>query len=93
MSQTRRLSQLFAADDWLANYRFLVNADFKAYDFDTLRAAFIDHIKRNYPEDFNDFINSSEYVAIIDLLAFLGQNLAFRSDLNLRESFLETAES
>lgn len=92
MSQTRRLSQLYAAESWLNNYRYLVNADFKAYDFESLRDALLSHVQLNYPEDFNDFINSSEYVALIDLLSFMGQNLAFRADLNLRESFLETAE-
>jgi len=92
MSQTKRLSQLFAAESWLNNYRYLVNADFKAYDFESLRTAMLNYIQINYPEDFNDFINSSEYVALIDLISFLGQNLAFRSDLNLRETFLETAE-
>lgn len=92
MSQTRRLGQLYAAESWLNNYRYLVNADFKAYDFVSLRDALITHIQTNYPEDFNDFINSSEYVALIDMIAFLGQNLAFRADLNVRETFLETAE-
>lgn len=93
MSQTRRLGQLYAAESWLNNYRYLVNADFKAYDFESLRAALLTHVQTNYPEDFNDFINSSEYVALIDMIAFMGQNLAFRADLNVRETFLETAES
>lgn len=93
MSQTRRLGQLNAAESWLNNYRYLVNADFKAYDFESLRTVLLNHIQTNYPEDFTDFINSSEYVALIDLMAFIGQNLAFRSDLNLRETFLETAEN
>lgn len=92
MSQTKRLGQLNAAESWLNNYRYLVNADFKAYDFESLREALLNHVQTNYPEDFNDFINSSEYVALIDMMAFIGQNLAFRSDLNLRETFLETAE-
>ena len=92
MSQTKRLGQLNAAESWLNNYRYLVNADFKAYDFESLRAALLNHVQTNYPEDFNDFINSSEYIALIDMMAFIGQNLAFRSDLNLRETFLETAE-
>jgi hypothetical protein len=92
MSQTKRLSQLNAAESWLNSYRDLVNADFKAYDFESLREALLDHIQVNYGEDFNDFINSSEYVALVDLISFLGQNIAFRADLNLRETFLETAE-
>jgi hypothetical protein len=91
MSQTRRLGQLYAAETWLNNYRYLVNPDFKAYDFESLRTALLNHVQVNYPEDFNDFINSSEYVALIDTLAFMGQNLAFRSDLNLRETYLDTA--
>ena len=92
MSQTKRLGQLNSAESWLNNYRYLVNADFKAYDFESLRTALLNHVQTNYPEDFNDFINSSEYVALIDMMAFIGQNLSFRSDLNLRETFLETAE-
>jgi len=92
MSQTKRLGQLHAAESWQDTYRYLINADFKSYDFETLRAALLNYIQTNYPENFNDFINSSEYVALIDLISFFGQNIAFRSDLNLRETFLETAE-
>jgi hypothetical protein len=52
----------------------------------------INYLRENYPEDFNDYIESSEYLALIDLIAFLGQNISFRIDLNARENFLETAE-
>ena len=92
MTQSRRLGQLNAAENWVNTYRYLTNANFKAYDFDSLRTALLNYVQVNYPEDFNDFINSSEYVALIDLMAYMGQNIAFRSDLNLRETFLETAE-
>jgi len=92
MTQSRRLGQLNAAENWVNAYRYLTNANFKAYDFESLRTALLDYVQTNYPEDFNDFINSSEYVALIDLMAYMGQNIAFRSDLNLRETFLETAE-
>ena len=51
----------------------------------------INYIRLNYPEDFNDWIESSEFVALVDLLAYLGQSLAFRMDLNTRENFLDTA--
>jgi hypothetical protein len=52
----------------------------------------VNYLRQNYPEDFNDYIESSEYLALIDMIAFLGQNLSFRIDLNARENFLETAE-
>tara|TARA_R110000851_G_scaffold64190_2_gene146392 strand:+ start:17 stop:3376 length:3360 start_codon:yes stop_codon:yes gene_type:complete len=50
------------------------------------------YLRENYPDDFNDFVESSEYVALIDLIAYVAQALSFRVDLNARENFLETAE-
>ena len=92
MSDAIRQSKLFAAEDWKVVAQSFRNAEFKSYDFDTLRTVMLDIIQRNYPEDFNDYIQSSEFVALIDLVAFLGQNLSFRNDLNSREAFLDTAE-
>ena len=53
----------------------------------------INYLRTNYPEDFNDYIESSEYLALIDLIAFLGQNIAFRVDLNARENYLRTCRT
>ena len=92
MSSTDRQNRLLVAEDWKRIYQSYKNADFQSYDFDNLRRTMISYLRENYPEDFNDYIDSSEYLAIIDLIAFLGQNLAFRVDLNARENFLETAE-
>ena len=33
-----------------------------------------------------------EFIAILELLAFLSTSIAFRMDVNTRENFLETAE-
>ena len=52
----------------------------------------INYLRENFPEDFNDYIESSEYLALIDLIAYLGQNISFRVDLNARENYLELAE-
>jgi len=85
-------SQLLITEDWKKIYQSFRNADFKSYDFETLRRTMIQYLQENYPEDFNDYIESSEYIALIDLIAYLGQNLSFRIDLNARENFLETAQ-
>ena len=85
-------TQLLVGEDWKKIYQSFRNADFKSYDFETLRRTMISYLQENYPEDFNDFIDSSEYIALIDLIAYLGQNLSFRIDLNARENFLETAQ-
>ena len=92
MSTTDRQNRLLLAEDWKTIYQSFKYADFQSYDFDNLRRTMINYIRENYPEDFNDYIESSEYLALIDLIAFLGQNLAFRTDLNARENFIETAE-
>lgn len=92
MSVTTRQNRLLVAEDWQRVYQSFRNADFQSYDFENLRRTMIDYIRQNYPEDFNDYIESSEYLALIDLIAFLGQSIAFRVDLNARENFLELAE-
>lgn len=85
-------TKLLVTEDWTKIYQSFQNADFQSYDFDTIRRVLISYLQENYPEDFNDFIDSSEYIALVDLIAFLGQNLSFRIDLNARENFLETAQ-
>ena len=92
MSSTDRQNRLLVAEDWKKVYQSFRNADFQSYDFENLRRTMISYIRQNYPEDYNDYIESSEYLALIDLIAFLGQSIAFRVDLNARENFLELAE-
>ena len=92
MSATDRQNRLLLAEDWKKIYQSFRNADFQSYDFENIRRIMVDYIRQNYPEDFNDYIESSEYLALIDLIAFLGQSIAFRVDLNARENFLELAE-
>jgi hypothetical protein len=92
MSSTDRQNTLLINQDWKKIYQSFRNADFQSYDFENLRRTMIEYLRTNYPEDFNDYIESSEYLALIDLIAFLGQSIAFRVDLNARENFLELAE-
>ena len=92
MSSTDRQTRLLVSEDWKRIYQGFRNADFQSYDFDNLRRTMINYLRQNYPEDFNDYIESSEYLALIEMIAFLGQNISFRVDLNARENFLETAE-
>ena len=92
MATNTRQSNLLVTEDWKKLYQTFRDANFQSYDFETLRKSMIDYLRLYYPEDFNDYIESSEFVALIDLIAFLGQSLAFRTDLNARENFIDTAE-
>jgi hypothetical protein len=92
MALGTRQTNLFAAEDWKKLYTTFSEADFQSYDFESIRKVLVDYLKTYYAEDFNDFTESSEYIALLDLIAFVAQGLAFRTDLNARENFLETAE-
>lgn len=91
MSQDR-VDNLFASESWSAVYTAFTNVSLKAYDFDTIREALLLYIKQTYPDKYNDFIASSEFVAVLDLVAYLGHSLSYRLDMNTRENFMDLAE-
>jgi len=92
MPKAIRQENLYGAEDWTVVYSSFKNAEFRSYDFDTLRQSMIDYVQNNYPEEFNDYTQNSEFIALVDLVAYVGQNLSFRMDLNARENILDTAE-
>ena len=92
MATTTRQTAIFGVQDWKQIYQTYQEANFQSYDFETLRKTFVDYLRLYYPETFNDYIESSEFIALLDVMAFMGQSLAFRTDLNNRENYLGTAE-
>jgi hypothetical protein len=92
MATTSKQTAIFGVEDWKRIYQTYQEADFQSYDFETLRKSFVDYLRLYYPETFNDYIESSEFIALLDVMAFMGQSLAFRTDLNTRENYLDTAE-
>lgn len=92
MAKTSRQTAIFGVSDWKTLYQTYSEADFQSYDFETLRKSFVDYLRLYYPETYNDFTESSELIALTDIIAFMGQSLAFRTDLNTRENYIDTAE-
>ena len=92
MARTTRQTVIFGVEDWKRIYQTFREADFQSYDFETLRKSFVDYLRQYYPETFNDYIESSEFIALLDVVAFMGQAMAFRNDLNTRENYIDTAE-
>jgi len=92
MGVLQRQNTLFVSEDWVRIYEAIQNVDFRAYDFDNYVAALLDHLRDVFPEEFNDWIASSEFIMKVEVLAWLSQNISFRIDLNTRENFLATAE-
>lgn len=92
MTPLLRQNALFGTEDWRRVYEALRNVDFRAADQDTLRQAMLDAIQNTYPEEFNDWIGSSEFVIRLDVILWLSQNVFYREDLNARENFILLAE-
>lgn len=92
MAQRVRQTKLFAAEDYSVVYDAYVNANFQAFDFDTIRESIVEYVRSTYPESFNDWIESNEFVALLDIVSQFGHNLAFRGDLNARDNFLATSQ-
>ena len=65
MATTERQNRLLVAEDWRKIYQAFQQADFKSYDFETLRRTMVAYIRENYPEEFNDFVESSAHLTDI----------------------------
>lgn len=87
-----RQNDLFLGEDWEVIYDAFQNVSFKEYSFDSIKVSLVNYIRQNYPEDFNDWTDNSEFMILIDLLAYLGEQVSYRVDLNARDNFIDTTE-
>ena len=85
-------NNLFAAQDWKVVYSAFTNVSLQAYDYHSIYNALVDYLRINNPDEFNNYVTHTEMMAHINMLAYLGQSMAFRIDLNARENFFDTAE-
>lgn len=80
------------AENWERAYEAFQQVNFAAWDFNTIKESMLDYLKLYHAEDFKDFIESSEFVALIEVFAYLGEQMAYRLDMNAHENFLSTAQ-
>lgn len=83
--------QISKAESWSTVYKAYQNINFSAYDYDSVKASLIDYVKTYHSENFNDFIENSELVAMIEVFAYISQQLAYRQDMNAHENFITLA--
>lgn len=87
------MSRLVArAENWEKVYEAFNNVNFAAFDFNTVKQSLLDYVKLYFPETFNDFIESSEFIAIVESFAYIAELIAYRFDLNAHENFLPAAQ-
>ena len=68
-----------------------VNVNYLAKDFDSIKRELIDYLRRYFPDDYNDFNEASGGMAIIELLAYVGDMMSFYIDRQVNEGFLDRA--
>lgn len=82
---------LYAAESWDKVYKAFEQVNFTAYDFDAVKQSLLDYLKLNYPENFNDYIESSELIALVELFAYVAEQHAYRVDMAAHENMMPTA--
>lgn len=80
------------AESWERAYDAFQNVNFAAFDYNTVKQSILDYVKLYFPETFNDFIESSEFIAIVEVFAYIAELIAYRLDVNAHENFISTAQ-
>lgn len=52
-----------------------------------------EYIRKNYPDDYNDYVNSSLGMALIDINAYTGQNLSWYMNRKITDLYFPTART
>jgi hypothetical protein len=86
------LRTTYSAETWEKVYTSFSAVNFTSYDFDTVKQSLIDYTRTYYAEQYNDYIQSSEFVALLELFAYIAEQLAYRVDIVGHENFITTAQ-
>lgn len=86
------LRTTYSAETWEKVYQTFAAVNFTSFDFDTIKASLLDYARIYYPEQFNDYIESSEFIALLELFAYIAEQLAYRIDMVSHENFITTAQ-
>ena len=65
--------------------------NYTSRDFESIRNDLVNYTKRYYPSTFKDFTEASFGSMMLDLVAYVGDQLSFYADFQANESFLDSA--
>lgn len=81
-----------SAETWERVYKAFEQVNFTAYDYDTIKASLIQYMQIYYPEVFNDMIETDELIAVLEMFAYVAEQLAYRIDVMTHENLITTAQ-
>ena len=65
--------------------------NYTSRDFESIKGDLVNYAKRYYPTTFKDFNEASFGALMMDLVAYVGDQLSFYADYQTNESFLDSA--
>ena len=65
--------------------------NYTSRDFESIKEDLVNYAKRYYPTTFRDFNEASFGALMLDLVAYVGDQLSFYADFQANESFLDSA--
>jgi hypothetical protein len=68
----------------------LKNISYTSFDFYSIKARVIEYIKKYFPDDFNDFVESDLGIMLIETWAYMADLISFKLDLYANEMFIDT---
>lgn len=68
----------------------IISLNYTNQDFWSMKARLIDFIKEKFGKDFNDFVESSLAIMLIENWAFIADTLSFKMDQIANEVFIDT---
>ena len=69
----------------------VADVSYLSKDFDSIKSDLMDYLRRYFPDDFQDFNEASGGMAILELLAYIGDSMSFYIDRQVNEGFIERA--
>ena len=60
-------------------------------DFDSIKRDLIDYVKRHFPSDWRDFNDASGGMALLEMIAYVGDILSFNIDRQVNEAYINRA--
>lgn len=81
-----------SAESWEKIYEAFSQVNFTSFDANTIKQSLVDYLRIYYAEVFNDLIQSSELIAMLEMFAYVAEQLAYRVDMVSHENFITTAQ-
>ncbi len=86
---SRKISR---AESWERAYEAFNQINFTSFDYNTVKASLVEYMKIYHPESFNDYVESDEFISILEVFSYVAELLAYRIDMTTHENFISTAQ-